>query len=322
MIGSIVLAAAAFVAPSTGGLSAEPKAPEAFSFVAIGDMPYRPEDYEKVDRLIEAINASEPAFMVHVGDIISGRTLCSDENLERSASQLARISAALVYTPGDNEWTDCHRPLGGRFDPVERLSKVRRLMFPEPGRTLGRKPLTVETQALLMPAFADYRENVRFVKNGVHFVTAHVVGSNNNFDPDRAGAVDEFTRRNSANVAWIDHAFARAVEEDAKAVVIAWQANVHPAVATPKSSEAFKDMISSVERGASRFRRPILIVYGDYHDFMVSRFNNVDGRPIHGVTKMMVYGDTHVHAVRVTVDPNSPGVFGFIPLIVRENGSP
>ena len=34
----------------------------------------------------------------------------------------------------------------------------------------------------------------------------------------------------------------------------------------------------------------------------------------------MVYGETLVHAVRVLVDPDSPGVFGFIPLIVPENG--
>ena len=34
----------------------------------------------------------------------------------------------------------------------------------------------------------------------------------------------------------------------------------------------------------------------------------------------MVYGDTLVHAVRVVVDPDSSNVFGFIPLIVPENG--
>ena len=41
-----------------------------------------------------------------------------------------------------------------------------------------------------------------------------------------------------------------------------------------------------------------------------------------GVMKLMVYGDVHVHAVRVSVDPDSAGVFGFTPLIVRENGLP
>lgn len=31
----------------------------------------------------------------------------------------------------------------------------------------------------------------------------------------------------------------------------------------------------------------------------------------------MVYGD--VHAIRVIVDPDSAGVFGFVPMIIPEN---
>ena len=295
---------------------------EPFDFVALGDMPYRPEDYAKVDRLIDTINASRPAFTLHVGDIISGRTLCSDENLERAAQQLARIEGPLIYTPGDNEWTDCHRLLGGRFDPLDRLAKIRNLMFPTPGQSLGQRPMPVESQALLSPDFATYRENVRFEKNGVHFATVHVVGSNNNFDPDRAGALGEFNARNRANIAWLDRAFSLATEKQAKALVIAWQANVHPARPNARSEAGFGDMIRSVEQGARTFGRPVLVVYGDYHFFDVRRFENAIGRRIPGVTKMMVYGDQHVHAVRVRVDPNSPGVFGFTPMIVPENGRP
>jgi hypothetical protein len=108
----------------TGAAPAALAQSRAFEFVAMGDMPYTPEDYAKVDHLIDAINARKPALVIHVGDIISGRAECSDENLTRSARQLERIEAPLIYTPGDNEWTDCHRPLGGRFDPLERLVKL------------------------------------------------------------------------------------------------------------------------------------------------------------------------------------------------------
>ena len=38
---------------------------------------------------------------------------------------------------GDNEWTDCHRPNNGGYNPLERLAKVRATFFPSPGRTLG-----------------------------------------------------------------------------------------------------------------------------------------------------------------------------------------
>ena len=296
--------------------------PNAFEFVALGDMPYRPEDYEKVDRLIDKINTVKPAFTLHVGDIISGRTLCTDENLERSARQLARLDSPLIYTPGDNEWTDCHRPLGGRFDPLDRLAKVRQLMFPQPGKSLGKQPINVEAQSLAMREFPGFPENSRFEKNGVHIATVHVVGSNNNFDPDRAGAVEEFTLRNAANIAWLDQTFQRAIEANAKALVIGWQANVHPAKPNARSEAGFSDMIRTVAQGAAAFKRPVLVIYGDYHFFDVRPFEGVEGRRLPGVTKLMVYGDVHIHAVRVSVDPDSAGVFGFTPLIVPEHGLP
>ena len=43
----------------------------------------------------------------------------------------------LVYTPGDNEWTDCHRTNNGSYLPTERLAKLRELFYPAPGVTLG-----------------------------------------------------------------------------------------------------------------------------------------------------------------------------------------
>lgn len=313
------IAGAIALADPRAALAAETSA---FEFVAMGDMPYRDGDIEKVDRLIQAINASKPAFTIHVGDIISGRTRCTDENLAQSARQLDQLEAPLIYTPGDNEWTDCHRLLGGGFDPVERLQKVRSLMFPKPGVSLGKQPMPVEAQSLTMSGFDLFSENVRFEKNGVHVVTAHVVGSNNNYDPARPGAVEEFKLRNQANIVWLESAFQRAIDANAKAMVIAWQANVHPARPNANSDAGFGDMIRSIERGAAALRRPVLIVYGDYHFFNVARFEGATGAPVPGVTKLMVYGDTHIHAVRVRVDPNSPGVFGFTPLIVPENGLP
>jgi hypothetical protein len=315
--------AAALLAVSGALASSSQPAAQPFEFVAMGDMPYVvPDDYAKVDRLVDAINAARPAFTLHVGDIISGRTRCSDENLEKSASQLGRIAGALIYTPGDNEWTDCHRPLGGGFDPVERLAKLRSLMFPKPGTSLGQAPFAVESQSSVMgDRFGRFVENVRFEKNGIHFVTAHVVGSENNFS-ERPGAMEEFIARNEANVAWLERAFALAVSADARALVIAWQANVHPQTRSKRSDAGFADTISAIEKGAAAFRRPVLVVYGDYHFFDVRRFTTQEGRPVPGVMKMMVYGDRHVHAVRVGVDPASPHVFSFTPLIVPENGLP
>ena len=42
-----------------------------------------------------------------------------------SAAQIAGFPAVadpVVYTPGDNEWTDCHRASAGGYLPTERLA--------------------------------------------------------------------------------------------------------------------------------------------------------------------------------------------------------
>ena len=44
-----------------------------------------------------------------------------------------------------------------------------------------------------MDGYADYVENVRFEMAGVHVITAHVVGSNNNFETRDLAAANEFS---------------------------------------------------------------------------------------------------------------------------------
>ncbi|NGX94162.1 MAG: hypothetical protein G4V63_02615 [Candidatus Afipia apatlaquensis] len=296
----------------------------AFSFVALGDMPYNlPEDYTKFDRLIAAVNALKPAFTLHMGDIKSGGIPCSDEVLKKSYDQIQTFEGALVYTIGDNEWLDCHRKAAGGYNPRERLAKLREMFFATPGKSLGKAPLDVESQALLMPEFSTYVENTRFAKNGVMFLTAHVPGSNNGFEAQDPDAAPEFFARDKANVAWINASFAKASADNAKAVVIFVQAEFDesrfPNGAMPRQS-GFTNTLDAIEAGAKSFGKPVLLIHGDEHYFSIAPLRNSKGRPIPGVNKLMVYGDTLVHAVRVVVDPDSSNVFGFIPLIVPENG--
>jgi hypothetical protein len=297
---------------------------KAFSFVALGDTPYNlPGDYAKFDRLIAAVNAMKPAFTLHVGDTKSGNTPCSDELLKKAYDQLQTFEGALVYTVGDNEWVDCHRKAEGEFNPRERLAKVREMFFANPQKSLGRTPIELESQARLMPENADYVENTRFEKNGVLFVGVHVPGSNNGFEADDPEAAKEFFARDRANLAWISAGFARARDRGAKAVVIFMQAEFDesrfPNGAMPRQS-GFLHTLDAIEAGATMFQRPVLLIHGDEHYFSIQPLRNSTGRPIPGVNKLMVYGDTLVHGVRVVVDPDSAGVFGFAPLIIPENG--
>ena len=177
---------------------------ETFKFVAIGDMPYGDpvKTYPPFRALIGAINARQPAFTIHVGDIKSGSTLCTDALFQEQLDFLNSFETALVYTPGDNEWTDCHRDAAGKFDPLERLAKLRAMFFTGP-QSLGRAPLALERQGDLMPDHRTFVENARFVKAGILFTTLHVVGSNNNLEPRDRRAANEFFDRDQANVAWL-----------------------------------------------------------------------------------------------------------------------
>jgi hypothetical protein len=61
--------------------SAQQVQQDAFKFIALGDMPYAlPADYPKFEKLIGMINTAKPEFSVHVGDIKSGSSACSNEN--------------------------------------------------------------------------------------------------------------------------------------------------------------------------------------------------------------------------------------------------
>jgi hypothetical protein len=316
VLAAILLAGPSRAAETIGGANA-------FSFVALGDVPYNiPGDYAKFDRLIAAVNALRPAFTLHMGDIKSSSTPCSDEILQKALNQLQTFEGPLVYTIGDNEWLDCHRKSAGGYDPRERLAKLRTMFFATPGQSLGRRPLAVESQAALMPDYPAYVENSRFVHNGVVFVGVHVPGSNNGFEAIDPEAVKEFFDRDRANVAWINAGFARAAEIAAKAVVIFMQAEFDearlPNGTMPRQS-GFVRTLDAIEAGATAFRRPVLLVHGDQHYFSVQPLKNSRGLAIPGVNTLMVYGETLVHGVRVTVDPDSPGVFGFVPLLVPQN---
>ena len=322
----ILLAILLLFAPAAGA--------ERFTFVAFGDMPYCderamescPAEEVRVARLMAAINAARPAFSIFLGDTKGGDEHCTDTRLLRALDWMALADHPLVYTPGDNEWTDCHRARAGGFDPLERLGKVRELFFADPVRSHGRAKIAVESQARVMAErFGKYVENARWTQNGVVFATVHVVGSNNNFEPGAPAVAMEYFERDAANVAWIDATFAHAVSSGAKAVVLSWQADVQDvtqkwAGEMPRVS-GFVNTVNAVERGAKAFGKPVLVIHGDEHVFQVGRFLNAKYKPIPNVLRLEVMGAEDIHAVRVLVDPDSPSVFGFFPLLVPENGA-
>jgi len=83
---------------------------------------------------------------------------CGDAVYARQQQYFQRFESALVYTPGDNDWTDCQRR---GDDPLERLQALRRRFFAAP-RSQGQRPLALQRQSDVMPAYARYVENLRW----------------------------------------------------------------------------------------------------------------------------------------------------------------
>jgi hypothetical protein len=291
---------------------------ETFRFIALGDMPYGDpaRTYPQFRALIGAINARKPAFTIHVGDIKAGTGACSDALFQEQLDFLNSFDAALVYTPGDNEWTDCHRAGAGRFDPLERLARLRAMFFTGP-RSLGKAPIPLERQSDLMPEHQAFVENARFAMGGVAFVTLHVVGSNNNLEPRDRRAANEFFDRDQANLAWLRDSFAKAGREAAKAVVVAMQADMfefnfgHLGKDEHLMHSGFRNVAEALVREARAFERPVLLIYGDSHNF---RVHTPFRKRLPALLGLEVFGADQMHAVEVTVDTEDPAIFSFRPI--------
>jgi len=81
--------------------------------------------------------------VVHLGDIKNGSSRCDTTYFQARLADFNRFADPLVYTPGDNEWTDCHRANNGAYLPIERLDTLRRLFFAKLGQTLGKRRAAV-----------------------------------------------------------------------------------------------------------------------------------------------------------------------------------
>ncbi len=301
--------------------AAEPAA--RFSFVAIGCMPYGEQNYPGFERLIAEINRQDPAFTVHCGDTKGGSEVPSDAFLARVRDWFDGFAGPLIYTPGDNEWTDVHRESNGRQDPLVWLAKVRAAYFAEE-KSLGRRPLPLVTQRR-DPRFAAYVENARWNVGGVVFATVHVVGSNNNRDPERAEAMAEFTSRDEANEAWVRATFAEAKATQAPGVALFFQAQpFQQGAGATGRPEGFRRFLDTVEAEARAFGRPVLLVHSDEHRYRleIGKAFEAGAAPLPNVTRLETFGAGDLHGVIVTVDPASAQVFLAGPLLVPGNPLP
>ena len=301
------------------------------TYAVIGDFPYGPEKRAEMPALIDMIN-SDPAVerVIHLGDIKAGSSSdCSDAYFADIRAQFDTFDDPLVYTPGDNEWTDCHvaSKNNGLYTPTERLVAVRNVFFPVVGRTLGVRSAQVTSQAEVDAANAQSVENVMWTRADVVFATINVQGSNDDKaswgTPLPANASDfpsqteERATRSQANAAWVARAFDRA--KSAKAVVIMLQADMWDVTA---ALDGFDGLVSQIGMLAAHFGKPVLLLEGDSHVFRVDQpftpssplFGLHPNTPVApNVTRLVVNGSSsRTEYVRLTINPSAQDVFTWV----------
>jgi hypothetical protein len=288
-----------------------------FSFGLFGDTPYNAFERRHLPDLLATMDAEPLAFVVHDGDIKSGSSRCSDEMFSDILGVFQRSAHPLVYVPGDNEWTDCHRPSNGGYDPLERLARLRELFF-STDLALGRSTLRLERQSgdRANPAWAPYPENVRWEQGGVLFVGLNLPGSDNNYHGRvrGSGPVEEFCVRGAANRAWLAQSFALARSRQLAGVLIVIQANPEfEAAAAGHPKPGYGDFIEQLRQEAQAYAGQVVLVHGDTHWRRVDQpLLDAQGRArVENFTRVETFGSPFMGWIKGTVDLNDPKVFRF-----------
>ncbi len=322
-----------------------------------GDLPYSDvQALTGVPNLIADMNRQRLAFTVQDGDLKGGSsiansttvTTCADGLYTQALSYFNALQAPAVFTPGDNDWTDCDRTSNGGFNSLERLDHERQVFFNTPF-SLGQRKMRQEVQTSPLclgvapdgtKTFVPCSENRRWTVGRVTYATLNIQGSCNNLcdvAPDPA----EFAARNAANIAWMQETFDTATAKNSAAVMFVSQGNpgwdltdgTRAPLRDPKTlaeanpaTDGFQAFLSALRNEVIAFRKPVAYVHGDSHYFRVDKpFLDVAGKRLENFTRVETFGDNAANGtndanwVKVLVDARSREVFNYQPQVVPGN---
>ena len=294
--------------------------PQSFNFIAFGDMPYTlPQDYARFENVIKTINDQNPVFTLDVGDIKSSSTPCSDEYYTKILGYFQQFKKPLIYIPGDNEWTDCGKKAAGSYDPEERLDVLRKMFF-KSRESFGAEKIKLSSQSK-DSTYSKFVENNRWEYGNILFATVHVVGTNNNFVPVSKNGNKEFYEREKADLAWLDETFEQAKKKNNSAVVIILHADMFLGTKDLKEASGFNSFKDKLKDLVAGFKKPVLLINGDSHTFLVDKPFYVDKtkKNVANFTRLQVPGEDNMNVVKITVNPASASLFQFEELMVPGN---
>ena len=330
--------AAALLMLATGSAQAEGHGH--FEFGLWGDMPYAKNgDVPKIPALIDHINAVPAlAFTVYDGDTKDGSSRCDDATIGTNViTMFNQMRAPLVYVPGDNEWTDCHRINNGGYNALERLNFIRQNLF-NSANSFGKQTIVLEHQGALGGA---YSENTRWSHKGIVFVGLNTPGSNNNkvnvgaclSSKSARTLADceadniEYADRNAHNLTWLHQSFDLARSTAAPGVMVVVQAD--PGFDLPETEtvneradpafDGYTDFLQALVNESNAFTGQVVLVHGDTHFYKVDKPLIDQAHLVKNFTRVETFGSPNVHWIKVTVNPTNANVFQFEPMIVPGN---
>ena len=329
--------ALSLVSCAASGPQKQASTTQVYSFGLWGDMPYKKAgDDRKIPAVLQSMNQSDIAFSVYDGDIKDGSSLCTDNIYTEALDMFNSMVKPVVYVPGDNEWTDCHRNNNGGYDGLERLAHLRRVMFPRTA-SLGQSTLALEHQGKLGEKCV---ENTRFSYGSVVFVGLNIPGSNNNVilnakecgfksarTPAQCDASNaEYLERDAANVTWLEQSFTAAKAQNARGIVLVFQAD--PGFDLPETEDqdesqlpqfsGYRNFIAQVIKQTEGFDGQVLLVHGDTHFFKLDKPLYSPTKVLANLTRLQTFGSPNLHWVKVTVDLTSEALFTVQPVMVRQ----
>lgn len=248
--------------------------PPPIDFRVMGDVPYTPEQQVSLEQDLADLVASD-TFFVHLGDITSDGSPCTESVYTNMSSTLTAASIPAFIVPGDNEWTECADP-NQAWDLWEanlmRLDEHWSHNF-----NISRQPIR--------------EENFAFVHQGVLFIGINLVGGN-------VHDASEWAQRMTDDANWVSDNFSAFKGQVTSAVVFAH------AFADPNQGDR-QQFGQDFVAAADAFGKPILYLMGDLHNWDV----NHPYVEAPNVTRVTV--NSGVPSVRVTVthDPGNPFAF-------------
>ena len=289
---------------------------------------------------VQSINEHQVQLVLFNGDTKDGKSNCSDAIIGKGLTDyFNKLNAPTLYSVGDNEWTDCHRTSNGGYDPIERLSYIRKTFFHKK-TSQGKNPVAVIRQG----AFGEkFSENSRFIRDKIMFVALHVVGSNNNLvstdklchkkskrsQQDCEAASKEYQERNTQNIKWLKESFAIAKTEKLAGIAIVAHADIYfpfelsdggyanDFLQSLDDKNGFTDFFHGLVEGTHDFSGQVVLIMGDSHFFKIDKamFED-DGTLTPNFTRVETFGSNETSWVEMQVDPEDSVVFSFKPVIL------